>query len=102
MIIFSRVSAKKILGVFFARKREIFFCWCFFFVFLWCFFAFGGVFLFFLGIFFVFRALARKIFGFIFRGGPRKPGNSRSAAEICVLASVAMHMGEIADLAPSR
>ena len=69
MIILSRVSAKVFFGAFFfARKREkklggIFLV--FFFVF------FGG-----LGVFvFVFRALARKKFGFIFCDEPSKAGN---------------------------
>ena len=68
---FARKRENFFLGVFFARKREKKKKWCFL-VFL-CF--WGGVFCSFGVFFFVFRALARIFFGFIFRDEPSKPGN---------------------------
>ena len=66
-------------GVFFARKREKKKLGVFF-VFFGVFLLFGGCFCSLWVFFFVFRALARNFFGFVFRGGPKKSGNSRSEA----------------------
>jgi hypothetical protein len=79
---FARKREKKILGVFFARKREKIFFLVFFGCFLGVFVLFGGCFCSFWVFVFVFRALARKNFGFIFRGGPSKAGNFRSGAVV--------------------
>ena len=89
---------------FFARKREIFllvFLLVFFLlVFLLVFFV--GIFLVFWGVFFfVFRALARNIFGFLFRSTPSKAGNSRSAHLCRTCAALVPHCGRICGAAPS-
>ena len=80
MIIFSRVSATFFWGVFFSRVSAKKKNWVFFLCFLVFFCFWGGVFVLYGYFFFVFRALARNFFGFVFRGGPRKSGNSRSEA----------------------